>query len=97
VLPIPSRSAVATRQAGAEVGIGVGGRDRGGHPLAERDQTGQLLVIGGADVVTAAAVCFVEKLREALGAPAAEDSDTHRRHLPSLFTARVDGRRRWPK
>jgi hypothetical protein len=41
-------------------------------------------------VVAATAVGFVKKLREALGAPAVEPSATHRRHLPSLFTAPCD-------
>jgi hypothetical protein len=45
--------------------------------------------------VVPTAAGLVEKFREALGAPAVQETETHRGHLPSLVTDRADDSSAW--
>ncbi|GAA2504875.1 hypothetical protein Ahu01nite_041370 [Winogradskya humida] len=54
--------------------------------MPDGDQFGELFVGPAPGVVATARARLVEKLREALGAPAIQEIELHRGHPPSLVT-----------
>jgi hypothetical protein len=73
-------------QAGTELDVHLGHRTHRGEAVADGHQLGELAVGLLPRVAPETAVGLVEKLREALGAPAVENVEIHRGHLPSLDT-----------